>query len=322
MSYELHNQIIEMNREYVTVFAPSSVANVGCGYDTIGFAVEALGEEILLSKRSDSRLVIKKVIGAELSTNPKENVATIAIQSMLDALGSKQGFDLSIHKLFKPGSGLGSSASSAAGAVFAANYLLGEPYSKDQLLLFALEGEAYASKCYHADNVAPSLLGDLQVIRSYDPLDWFTIAVPSEINVLLIFPDVPIKTAESKQLVPGEIPVSTARNQWGNVAGLVHAFHTKDYELLKDSISDCIAEPVRKKYIPLYEKVKQVVFDSGAVGFNISGSGPCMFALFHEEGKGIQEAISGIKNVYKNQDFDFYLQQTKVDKQGCRVIQK
>ena len=308
-----------MNREHVTVFAPSSVANVGCGYDTIGFAVEALGEELSLSKREDNQLAVEEVIGAKLSTNPKENVATIAIQSMLDVLESKQGFDLTIRKLFKPGSGLGSSASSAAGAVFAANYLLGEPFSKDQLLPFALEGEAYASKCYHADNVAPSLLGNLQVVRSYDPLDWFTVAVPEELSVLLIFPDVPIKTAESKQLVPKEVLVSTARNQWGNVAGLIHAFHTKDYKLLKHSISDCIAEPVRKKQIPLYEEVKKLAFECGAVGFNISGSGPCMFALFQDTSR-LQLAVDGINDMYKNQDFDFHLQQTKVDKQGCRVI--
>ena len=308
-----------MRREHVKVFAPSSVANVGCGYDTIGFAVEALGEEILLSKRADSQLVIKEVIGAELSTNPSENVATVAIQSMLDALGSNQGFDLTIHKLFKPGSGLGSSASSAAGAVFAANHLLDDPFSKDQLLQYALEGEAYASKSYHADNVAPSLLGDLQIIRSYDPLDWFTISVPSELNVLLIFPDVPIKTSESKQLVPKEISVPVARNQWGNVAGLVHAFHSKDYELLKNSIGDFIAEPVRKKCIPLYDEVKQIAFECGAVGFNISGSGPCMFSLF-EEKEGMEEAIDRISGIYQNQDFDFFIQNTKVDKQGCRIV--
>ncbi len=303
----------------ITVFAPASVANIGCGYDTMGFALDAIGEEITISKRNDDKVVIKEIIGANLSTDPLQNVATIAIQALLDALNSTQGFDVTIRKSIKPGSGLGSSASSAAGAVFAVNELLDRPFNKSELLLHALEGEAFASKCYHADNVAPTLLGGLQVIRSYEPLDLFRINDDLNLSILLIFPDVEVKTSESKKLLPKDISIELARNQWANVAGLVHAFNTGDLELLGKSIADYIAEPIRKKAIPKYDLVKEVVNENGAVGFNISGSGPSMFAFFKNESM-LTEAENQILGIYEGCGYDLKTFKTKIDHTGCKVI--
>ncbi|MEP1033187.1 homoserine kinase [Ekhidna sp.] len=303
----------------IKVFAPASVANIGCGYDTMGFAVTEIGEEIQVTKRPDDKLVINEIVGADLSYNPEQNVATIAIQSLLDALRTTQGFDISIHKFFKPGSGLGSSASSAAGAVFAVNELLNRPFKREELLQFALEGEAFASSSYHADNVAPSLLGGVQVIRSYNPLDVFRVEMKSKLEVLLIFPDVEVKTAESKKLLPTNISMQTARNQWGNVAGLIHAFHIGDNKLLRSSIMDLIAEPVRKSAIPKYEEVKRIVLQHGSVGFNISGSGPSMFALFDLDGD-IEQSIDDISGLYQDCDFDCKIYRSKIDLVGCKVI--
>ncbi|MFT5642275.1 MAG: homoserine kinase [Cyclobacteriaceae bacterium] len=305
--------------ESIKIFAPASVANVGCGYDTIGFAITGLGDEITVTKRDDEKLIVKEIIGADLPLEADQNVCTIGIQAMLNHLHSKQGFDITIKKLFKPGSGLGSSASSAAGGVFAVNELLGNPLSKEALLEFALEGEAFASKCYHADNVGPSLLGGFQVIRSYDPLDTFKVPVPEALQVLIIFPDVVIKTAESKALIPKVLDIKTARDQWSNVAGLIHALHTADYELLKQSIVDYVAEPVRSGMIPGYDEVKKIVFDHSAVGFNISGSGPSMFALFNDDHK-IAAAEKDIKKLYQSKKLNLILHRAKLNNEGCQVI--
>ena len=305
--------------ESVKVYAPASVANVGCGYDTMGFAIESVGEELILSKRSDSLLVVKETVGADLSDDPEQNVATIAIKALLNALKSDQGFDVSIIKHFKPGSGLGSSASSAAGAVFAANELLGTPFSKAELLPFALEGEAFASRCYHADNVAPSLLGGFQVIRRYDPLDLFEVKVSLDLEVLIVFPDVQVKTAESKRLLPKKIAIPTARNQWANTAALIQALYTDDMALLKRAIEDHFAEPVRKTFIPLYNDVKSIAEKSGSVGFNISGSGPGMFSFFPND-SGPKKMIYEVQALYENSGFDFKIYRSKIDTKGCKVI--
>lgn len=303
----------------VKVFAPASVANVGPGYDTFGFAIQELGDLITLTKRADNKLNIFPTIGAEISTNPEENVAGIAIQSMLDNLNSNQGFDIQIEKMFRPGSGLGSSASSAAGAVFAANELLDKPFSKKELLRFALDGEAFASKCYHADNVAPSLLGGFQAVRSYEPLELFSINNLDDLYVLIIFPDVQIKTAEAKGILPKTLSIADAREQWGNIAALIHSLHSKDYDLLFRSITDRIAEPLRKKLIPEYDNAKGIAVQNQTVGFNISGSGPSMFALFTD--KELAESCTlEIKALYDSIDLSVMLHLSKINSEGCKIL--
>lgn len=305
--------------EKVKVFAPASVANVGPGYDTFGFAIESLGDIIHLTKRGDNKLHVLPTEGADLPTDPKKNVASVAIRSMLDYLDSSQGFDIQIKKLFKPGSGLGSSASSASGAVFAANELLGRPLALKNLLPFALAGEELASGSIHADNVAPSLFGGFQAVRSYDPLELFSITPSEQLRVLIIFPDVQIKTSDAKGLVPTQLSVKDAREQWGNVAALIHALHVDDFQLLSRAITDKIAEPVRKSLIPEYGKVKQTAKDFGSVGFNISGSGPSMFALFTSS-EAAKVCMNKIEKIYQKVDLPVMLHLTKINPLGCQVI--
>lgn len=308
-----------MSESTVKVFAPASVANVGCGYDTIGFAIHGLGDEITMTLRDDSKMVIAPIEGTDLPTEPEENVASIAVQALLDRIGSKQGFDITIKKLFKPGSGLGSSASSAAGAVFAANILLDRPFRREELLEFALEGEAFASKSYHADNVGPSLLGGFNVIRAYGPLDIFQVSTPKDLLVMIIFPDVVIKTAESKKLVPKTLSIKDARDQWANVAALIQAMNTSDYDLLKKSVTDVVAEPVRKPLIPGYDDVKAICFEHGSVGFNISGSGPSMFAFFKDQ-EELDSAKAPIQEVYKKLNLPVIIHESTINESGCTVI--
>jgi len=304
----------------VKVQAPATVANIGCGYDTIGFALDGIYEELVVNRRSDGQLVIKAINGAELSLDPRENVATIAVRALLDHLGVSDGFDFEISKLFLPGSGLGSSASSAAGAVFAVNQLLPDPLPAAELLPFALEGEAYASKSYHADNVAPSLLGGCIAIRSYDPLDYFSVPVADELEILIVRPFAEIKTAEAKGMLPIQIDIATARNQWGNLASLIHAFHTKDWKLLNSSIEDFIAEPVRKSLIPGYDEVKKIAEEHHSVGFNISGSGPSIFMLF-EKLNSLNSAKYDIEQMYDQKGIKCDAFVSKMSDQGCKIVE-
>ncbi len=305
--------------EKVQVFAPASVANVGPGYDTFGFAIEELGDIITLTKRQDDMLKILPAEGADLPLEPENNVATVAIQSLLDHLGSEQGMDVHIKKLFKPGSGLGSSASSASGAAFAANILLGRPLKTPELLIHALEGEKLASGSIHADNVAPSLLGGFQVMRSYEPLDIFQVPTPDNLHVLIIRPDVEVKTSMAKGLIPKEMTVKNAREQWGNVGALIHAMHSADFELLGRSITDRIAEPYRKQLIPQYDEVKEEAMQLGSVGFNISGSGPSMFALFKDE-KSARVCQKYVKEIYEKTNQEVMMHLSKINPNGCQVI--
>jgi homoserine kinase len=308
------------SREEITVFAPSTVANIGCGYDILGLALETYGDTLKMRKRDDNKLVIQEIKGAVgLPMDAAENVATVALQAFLDELGSDQGFDLSITKNIAPGSGLGSSASSSVAAVFAANELLGRPKPKNELVTFTMHGEKAASGAAHADNVAPSMLGGVTVVRGYDPLDVFSIPFPEDLKVVITFPQVSIKTSDAKRILKKQIDLKDAITQWGNVAGLVAGMILKDHGLIGRSLQDVIVEPVRSLLIPLYDEVKAHCLSKGALGFNISGSGPSMFALTNDEALA-NELSSSIPKLYEKGGIDVISFVSAINPKGAEVI--
>ncbi|MEQ9232000.1 MAG: homoserine kinase [Cyclobacteriaceae bacterium] len=303
----------------IKVFAPNTVANVGCGYDVLGFALEGYGDELTVSKRSDSDLVITKIEGADLPMDSETNVATVAIKAMLSQLGSNQGFDLTIKKSINPGSGLGSSASSSAGAVFAANELLGKPFTKHELVAFAMEGERSSSGSAHADNVAPSLLGGFTVVRSYDPLDVFNVPFPSELLAVIIYPEVQVKTADAKRVLKKQVDLKDAVRQWGNMAGMISGLMSGNFERIGVSMEDVIVEPVRGMLIPFYDEAKRVALECGALGFNISGSGPSSFALTNnpDTAEKIRRACAAVYDEGGISTISFV---SRINQEGTKVI--
>lgn len=305
--------------ERVTVFAPNTVANVGCGYDVLGFALEGFGDEITLQKRDDNQLVITKIEGAELPMDAATNVATVAIAAMLKELKLDTGFDLTIKKAIHPGSGLGSSASSSAGAVFAANELLGRPLTRQQLVAFAMEGERSSSGAAHADNVAPCLLGGFTAVRSYHPLDVFNIPYPKELLAVITYPQVQMKTADAKRILKKQIDLKDAVTQWGNMAGLISGLMSNDFERIGKSLQDVIVEPVRAMLIPFYDQVKAVAMQNGALGFNISGSGPSSFALTDSKEKA-SKILKACEAIYADQHIETICFISPINGEGAKVI--
>jgi len=305
--------------EKIRVFAPNTVANVGCGYDVLGFALEEYGDEIILHKRPDDHLVITSIEGANLPTDPESNVATVAMRALLADAGYTRGFDVSIKKNFAPGSGLGSSASSSAAAVFALNEMLHKPYTRDELVRFAMEGERSSSGNAHADNVAPALLGGFTVVRSYQPLDVFNIPYPQALRAVVIYPHVETKTADAKRILKKQIPLADAVKQWGNVAGLISGLMQVNYARIGASLEDVIIEPVRSALIPFFDDLRVRAMEAGALGFGISGSGPSTFALTEDENKA--EAIrQACAQVYESQDIAVTSFVSKINNQGAVVL--
>ncbi|RUT78926.1 homoserine kinase [Ancylomarina longa] len=307
--------------DIVKIFAPGSVSNVGCGFDILGFAIDGVGDEMIVKKNDQHKIIIESINGyEELPTDPKKNVAGVAIQALLDDLDSTQGFDVEIFKNIKPGSGIGSSAASAAGAVFAVNELMGKPYSRLKLVDFAMKGEAVASGDEHADNVAPATLGGFCLIRSYKPLDIISIKAPADLWCIVIHPQIEIKTKESRALLSSDIPLKKAIRQWGNVAGLMSGLYTSNYELIGRSLEDHIVESQRKILIPEFDELKLSVMEAGALGCSISGSGPSVFALAN----GIDKAnvIAAVMNtVYKRTSIEYKIYVSKVSEGGVQICE-
>ncbi|WP_420386949.1 homoserine kinase [Roseivirga sp.] len=307
-----------MTKDSITIFAPASVSNVGPGFDILGFALEGMGDTITLSRRDGAAYIIDPV-GVELPEDPEKNVATVALRSFCNAVGYDGGFLIRIEKNFTPGSGLGSSASSAVGAVFAANELLEAGYSREELITYALDGEMLASGNRHADNVAPCMLGGFVAVRSCDPFKGFQIAYPKALKVLIIFPDVPIQTADARGILPREVSMNQAIKQSANMAGLINGLVTANYRMIRESLHDELAQPYRKKLIPNYDAVEKLCHQHEAVGFNISGSGPAMFAFFQVD-NDLTVLKEEIKGLYQTKGIACRFHESGINGRGVEVL--
>ncbi len=287
----------------IRVFAPATVANVACGFDIFGFAVEQPGDEVILRKRNRPGVEIVEITGdgGRLPKQFEKNTAGVAIAEFLKHMGSDQGIEVTLHKKMPLGSGLGSSAASSVAGVFAINKLMGEPMTQADLLPFAMEGERLACGSAHADNVAPSLMGGFIVIRSYHPLDIIRIPTPASLYCTLVHPQIEVNTKDARNILKKEIPLKNTITQMGNVAGLIAGLMQSDYALIGRSLVDVIIEPVRSILIPGFGEVKAAALEAGALGCSISGSGPSMFALSsdidtaQQVGKAMQETFANIR---------------------------
>ena len=305
----------------VHIFSPATVANVGPGFDILGFALNQPGDEIRVEKTEANKHILVDRSGIGLPLEPEKNVATVAIDSMLDHLGSRQKFQLTFLKKIAPGSGIGSSAASSAGAVYGANVLLGKPYTRTELVTFAMKGEETASGSAHADNVAPALLGGFVLVRSYDPLDIIPIPGPEQIYCSVVYPEISIATEDSRKILKTTVSLEKAVTQCGNVAGLVTGLITGNYRLISDSMHDVIAEPIRSFLIPEYENVIQAAMQAGALGCSISGSGPSIFALSKDE-ETAQKAGSDMGKVFTKAKIGSSVFVSPVNNQGIKILTK
>lgn len=305
--------------DYLKIFSPATVANVSCGFDSLGFAVDAIGDEMTFTKTAEKGVQITNITGADLTYNVDENAASAVVKKMLNAANATFGIKLTIHKGFSPGSGLGSSAASAAGAAFGTNQLLGALYSNLELTKFAMLGEEVACGSAIADNVAAAIYGGFVLVRSYEPLEIIKLPVPSELRVVAIHPQIAIKTKDARDVLPTKIPLKDAVTQWANVGGLISGLYTDNYNLISNSLVDVVAEPARKPLIPFFDAVKNSALKAGALGAGISGSGPTIFALC--KGDTIAEGVyKSIEESYKNTGIDFEIFVSKVNPEGIKIL--
>lgn len=305
----------------IKVFAPATVANVTCGFDILGFAVDQPGDEIILKKNNEGKVQIKEIKGdgGALPLDPDKNTSGVVIKMFLEDLGSHQGVDIYLEKKMPLGSGLGSSAASSVAAIFAINEMMGKPKKLEELLPYAMEGERVACGAAHADNVAPGLYGGFVIIRSYDPLDVIRLKTPDDLFATLVHPHIEVKTKDAREILRKQIYFKDSIKQSGNVAGLIAGLLTSDYELISRSMHDHIVEPIRSILIPGYSEVKERVMEIGALGAGISGSGPSIFALSKDEDIANQVSVE-MKNVYSGFDIDSETYVSRINQDGPKIF--
>jgi len=302
----------------IKIYSPATIANLVCGFDILGMALNQPQDEMELSLSDEPGIRIKHIDEYHLPEEPDKNVAGASLLALLEEVEQAIGFDLVINKIIKPGSGLGSSAASSAGAVVGANHLLNNCFSKEDLVRFAMNGEKLASGVKHADNIAPCIYGGVTLIRSIFPLDIVTLTAPP-LFVTVIHPQIEVKTSDARQILRKEVQLKDAIKQWGNIAGLVTGFLKNDYELISRSLEDVIVEPIRSILIPGFDEMKKHCKEAGALGGGISGSGPSVFMLSKEE-KTARNVEQVMKDIYNKIGVEYHTHVTTINYNGVKIM--
>lgn len=304
----------------VVVHSPGTVANLVCGFDILGLALSEPYDIMEVTLIDEPKVTIQNLDTFNLPVEPEKNVAGVVLLSVMEKLNNQFGFDVRIEKHIKPGSGIGSSAASAAGAAVAANQLLGNIFSKAEMVQFAMNGEKLASGVKHADNIAPCIYGGISLIRSIHPLDIISIPAP-ELFVTVVHPQIEVRTSDARQILKQQVPLKDAIRQWGNIAGLVIGFLKNDFDLIGRSLEDVIIEPVRSILIPGFDELKSSCKEAGALGGGISGSGPSVFMLSKTYETALAVAAV-MNNIYYRLGIDKNTYVTNINPSGVSIQSK
>lgn len=309
-----------MNKNSIKIFSPATISNIGPGYDIFGLALHGIGDTIELNWVENNRIEIAPISGfPDIPLDPEKNIAGIVAQKMLHQVNESRGIRITISKNVMPGSGLGSSGSSAAGVAFGLNHLLNNKFSQLELIDFAMQGEAALAGKAHADNVAPALMGGFTIVKGYHPLEVFKIPFPEEMHIAVVHPQVEVKTSEARKLLPDQVTLEDHTKQGGNIAGMIAGMTTKNYEWIKASMHDLIAEPKRAQLIPAYEEAKATALKNNAIACSISGSGPSIFAFTKTESEAnliceVWEAL------YDKHQIPTKTYTSLINGEGCKVL--
>jgi homoserine kinase len=299
----------------ITVHAPATVANVVCGFDCLGFALNEPFDEMTVRIIEEKTVRVSHKDDFNLPNEAEKNVAGVVLLSMLERINENLGFEIEITKHIKPGSGIGSSAASAAGAAVAANKLLNEKFSKSELVEFARNGEFLACGSRIADNVSACIFGGFTLVRATEPVADVIVLDFPKLFATVIHPQIEIKTSEAREVLPKDVPLKTAVHQWGNVGALVAGLQKKDYSLIARSLEDFVAEPFRKKLIPHFDELKNESLRTGALGGGISGSGPSVFMLSENE-ETAEQVAAKMREIYESTKIEFNIYVSEINAEG------
>ena len=291
---------------YVKVTAPSTIANLGPGFDVFGLAHSAF-RDVLEIEITDGRGIDIKVDGVDsklISCQPMKNTAGYVANLLVNNLPSGCGLGIRIKKGVPVGRGLGSSAASAAACIVGLNRLLRLGLPNNQMVSLAAKGEIVSAGSEHADNVAASILGGFIIIQSYNPLSIISLDPPSNIGIALAIPKIPtveMKTEKARKILPSNIPIKSFVHNVGHASSMVAGIMLGDVEMMGQGMFDVIVEPVRSKLIPGYNNVKISALRAGASGVAISGAGHTMVAIVDELKAPTKKVAESMKKAIENE---------------------
>ena len=258
--------------------APGGIGNLGPGFDILGCAITGLADAVTASFGDAPGVVIDDPGHRELPRDPLKHASGLAALAVLQRANRDDGIRLRVEKKLPLAGGQGGSAASAVAGAVAVNALLGAPLGRADVLACALVAEERLSG-RHIDNLAPSLFGGILLIRSIEPLRFDSLPVPDALRIAVVHPEMTLRTADARAVLPQTIDRATALAQATAVSAMVAAFCTGDLSMLRGAVDDRIAEPARAPLLPGFLDAKRAALASGALGCSISGGGPSAFAL-------------------------------------------
>ena len=303
----------------IKIFSPASVSNLCCGFDVLGFSIDGIGDELTITKSTNKGINIKEIKGYNVPLQNNKNTASVAAQALLDHLKINEGFDIEINKRIKPGSGIGSSAASAVGAVYGINKLLGNPLKHEELLKFAMKGEFISSKTAPADNVASALYGGTILVNNRENYNVIKLPVPKNLYAIIHHPLIEIKTSDSRGILPKSVDLKIASDQLSAVGGFIHSLHTQDFELMKISLKDYLVEQFRSDYVPAFNEIKSVADLNNTICCSISGSGPSIFTLVNSLSEA-QRLKLVFDQIYRDKKLEFNSYISSLNSKGVHEI--
>jgi len=311
-------------RRAVQAFAPGSVGNVGPGLDILGLAVAGAGDTVRAEWIERPGIHLLDPGHRDLPQQAERHAAGIAAAAVLLQAGPRrgggrsEGIGLVVRKGLPLAGGQGGSAASAVAGAVATNALLGASLDRLALMRAALVAEERVAG-RHLDNIAPSLLGGIVLIRSMEPLEVVSLPVPGELVVVLVRPEQQLRTEDARAVLPEHIPRAVALHQAAQVGALISALASGDYELLGRALDDRIAEPARAPLLPGFREAKAAALAAGACGCSISGSGPTAFALARGTA-GAERVAAAMVAAYSERGQRSEARIAPVDQVGARLI--
>jgi homoserine kinase len=310
-----------MTGEWIKIAAPATTSNIGPGFDTFGLALKEPCD-IIEGRKIPQGIVISEITGPgskTISCDPSVNSVGIAAGEVLKRCEADFGIEIRVKKGIRPCSGIGSSGASAAGGAYLAHILCGEKLSTSELILCAAHAEDVTSGGFHADNVAPCILGGFTIIRSYEPFEVIKITPPKDLGVVVALPDIMVPTIESRKVLPKEVSVKDLVFHVGNASTLVYGMVTGDLKLIGRSVKDAVFEPARTHLVPLLKDAEAVAMSHGALISFLGGSGPCVMSFYDKNTHDGNIIAKSIKDLYSSNGIDCDTWITECG-EGCRRI--
>lgn len=257
----------------VVAKVPGSTANLGPGFDTLGMAL-SLFTWVSLERSATTRI---HLLGDNMSgvQTDKSNLVYRVAQAVFQKAGAHvPELDIAISSDIPLTRGLGSSAAAIVGALVAANALIGDPLSQDELFQMATALEN------HPDNVGASLFGGI-VAAAWDGMqaEYVRLNPPPGMEILVAIPEFQLSTKKARNVLPQQVSLTDAVFNVSHSSLLTAALAMGRMDVLRHAMRDRLHQPYRAALIPGMDIILKNAGDHGALGAVLSGAGPTLLLL-------------------------------------------